>query len=202
LKQLVFTIHQRILSYVIQLQFAVPIARGDCYFGGSWYLKIDPGVVSRGGRRPQSVQRCVGFSVIVRLAPSYRVSMWLLAPLTLGLGTGVLWLLALRWPRRIDRNSLILRSGRQVPWAAIRKIAVLKDARAGESRTIRLEIHCDWGIIWLPLRAIADGERVAAEIRGLFGAALSTARASDAAAGLRPHQVFAPQPRILKSAVG
>ena len=60
--------------------------------------------------------------------------MWLLAPLTLGLGTVVLWLLALRWPRRIDRDSLTLRSGRQVPWAAIRKIAVLKDARVDESR--------------------------------------------------------------------
>jgi hypothetical protein len=130
------------------------------------------------------------------------MSMWLLAPLTLGLGTVALWLLALRWPRRIDRNSLTLRSGRQVPWATIRKIAVLKDAGAGESRTIRLEIYCDRGTIRLPLRAIADGERVAAEIRGLFGAALSSARVSDEATGLSPQQVFAPQPRVLKSAVG
>jgi hypothetical protein len=132
------------------------------------------------------------------------MSMWLLAPLTLGLGTLALWLLALRWPRRIDRSGLTLRSGRQVPWAAIRKIGVLKDARAGESRTVRLEIHCDWGIVRLPLRAIADGERVAAEIRASFGAALSSARVSesDEGRGFNPKQVFAPQPSVLKSAVG
>jgi hypothetical protein len=131
------------------------------------------------------------------------MSMWLLAPLTLGLGTVVLWLLALRWPRRIDRSGLTLRSGRQVPWAAIKKISVLKDPGAGESRTIRLEIFYDRSIIRLPLRAIADGERVAAEIRSFFGAALSSARVSesDEGAGFRQQRAFAPQPGVLKSAV-
>jgi hypothetical protein len=172
----------------------LPILAGS----GIWRLTLE--VVFRGGR-PQSVQRCVGFPVIVRLALSYRVSMWLLAPLTLGLGSGALWLRALHWPRRIDHSGLALRSGSQVPWAAIKKIGVLKDARRGESRTIRLEIYHDLGVIRLPLRAIADGERVAAEIRSLFGAAMSSARVSDEGTGYSPQQVLAPQRGVLSSAV-
>jgi len=137
--------------------------------------------------------------MIVHLAAKYRIVMWSLLPLTLGIGPAVMWLWALRWPRRIDKNGLTSRYGRRVPWSAIKKIGVLKDSREGESRTIRLEIHFDRGVIRAPMWAFADGEKVAREIRTSFGA-MSSARLSEASkASARP--AFAPGAGLLDHAV-
>ena len=141
----------------------------------------------------------MGSRVRVHLAAKYRLVIWSLLPLSLGIGTVAMWLWALRWPRRIDQTGLTLRYGRRLPWSAVKKIGVLKDSREGESRTIRLEIHFDRGVVRLPVWAFDDGEKVASEIRAFFGAMNSARLGEPSSASAR--QTFAPGTGLLDHAV-
>jgi hypothetical protein len=104
----------------------------------------------------------------VRLAQQYRSWMVALLPLTLGLGTLVLWARALRWPRRLERDGMRLRNGRFVRWKDITRIGVTK--REFDEETVKLDLYFAGGSARVPLRYLQDGERTpppcAAIIRG------------------------------------
>jgi hypothetical protein len=66
------------------------------------------------------------FVMDVHLAGRYRAWMWLLLVPTFGIGTLGLWAYSLRWPRIVDGEGIRLRSGRQVPWTAIKGLGMVK----------------------------------------------------------------------------
>lgn len=89
--------------------------------------------------------------------------MWLLLLPTLGLGTAALWLWSLRWPQAVEDDGIRLRSGRHLPWEAIKGLGVIK--HRFDTGLSRVDIHFDGGIARVPMRFIANGEAVAREIR-------------------------------------
>ena len=99
----------------------------------------------------------------VRLAREYRSWMVALLPLTLGLGTLVLWVRASRWPRRLERDGVRLRNGRFVRWKEITRIGVTK--REFDEETVNLDLYFADGSARVPVRHLQDGERIAAAVR-------------------------------------
>ena len=99
----------------------------------------------------------------IRLAERYRFWMWLLLPLTLGVGTMVLWAQARQWPRRIDRKGVQLRSGRYVPWSEINRIGVTK--RQFDEELVRVDLYFDSGKAQVPAAKLQYGEKVGEAIR-------------------------------------
>jgi hypothetical protein len=96
-----------------------------------------------------------------RLAGRYRALMWLLLLPTFG--TLGLWAYSLRWPRMVDGEGIRLRSGRQVPWTAIKGLGVVK-SRA-DAEVTRLDIHFDGGVAQVPVGLLDSGAAIASEIR-------------------------------------
>jgi hypothetical protein len=115
----------------------------------------------------------------VVLAHRYRIWMLALLPATLGVGTAALWARSLSWPARIDAHGLTLRSRRRLAWRAIRQITVVRDYLDGH--VARIDIHRHGGVSQIPVRALHDGERIAALILTLFKQSRRE-RASDAPA--------------------
>jgi hypothetical protein len=101
----------------------------------------------------------------IRLAHRYRLWMWLLLPLTLGVGTLLLWLHARQWPRRIERGGLELRSGRFVPWQDIKRMGVTK--RHFDDEMVRVDLYCQNGKIQVPAAQLQYGDKVGEAIRAL-----------------------------------
>jgi hypothetical protein len=99
----------------------------------------------------------------VYLAGRYRAWMWLLLLPTFGVGTLGLWAYSLRWPRMVDGEGIMLRSGRQVPWTSIKGLGVLKSGAGAE--VTRLDIHFDGGVAQVPVGLIDNGSAIASEIR-------------------------------------
>ncbi len=102
----------------------------------------------------------------VRLSQRYRFWMWLLLPLTLGVGTLALWLYALRWPLRLEKNGILLRNGLFVRWGDITRLGVVE--REFEQEAIRLDLFFKGGVARVPVQYLDHGERVAATIRASF----------------------------------
>jgi hypothetical protein len=102
----------------------------------------------------------------VGLARQYRIWMWALLPATLGVGTAALWGRSLSWPRSVDSDALTLRSFRRVQWEAIRRVTVQRDYLGGQ--VSRIDIHYPGGSSRIPVRALRDGESVAAAILAKF----------------------------------
>ena len=102
----------------------------------------------------------------IELAASYRNWMLALVPATLGLGTVVLWLMSLGWPRGIDEKGLTLRDNRRVGWDAIRKIRVRRCYLDDHISHVR--IHHDRGVAELRLDRLQNGQDVARVILAMF----------------------------------
>jgi hypothetical protein len=102
----------------------------------------------------------------VALASHYRLWMYALFPVTLGVGTAALWARALDWPLDVDADGLTLRHHRRLPWNAIGKISVRRDYCDG--RISRLDIHHDHRISKIPISALHCGEEVAEVILTSF----------------------------------
>ncbi len=110
-------------------------------------------------------------AIAIQLSAGYRLWMWVLLPLTLGVGTLVLWVMSLGWPRSLDRTALTLRSGKKISWCSIVRIGVLKAEGLSSSRTVRLKIYHTGGVCWVPVQFLDDGESVASEVRRLHSQA-------------------------------
>src|SRR5580704_7066719 len=111
----------------------------------------------------------------VVLASRYRFWMLVLLPVTLGLGTALLWLRSLRWPSAIDDGGITLRDWRKVPWQAIDKIHVRKTYYG--DRVTRLDIyHRSGGIDRIPICALQNGQTIAGTIVAAFKQNLSETR--------------------------
>lgn len=102
----------------------------------------------------------------VALASEYRIRMFALLPATLGLGTAILWARSLRWPCSIDADGLTLRYRRRVSWKSIDKIDVVRDYCDG--RVLRVDIHHNGSVDKIPVRALRDGQSIAAMIIAMF----------------------------------
>ena len=89
--------------------------------------------------------------------------MWLLVLPTLGLGTLCLWAWSLTWPRAIDKDGIRLRSGRFVPWTAIKGLGLVR--RHTNSEILRLDIHFDGRVSRVPVRYLENGSAIAQEVR-------------------------------------
>jgi hypothetical protein len=94
----------------------------------------------------------------VALARRYRIWMLLLLPVTLGLGTLVLWLRSLKWPRRIDDCGITLRCRYRLDWGSIKRIGLSRSYVDGHCAEIR--IHHAWGTSKVPVDDLQDGETV------------------------------------------
>ena len=102
----------------------------------------------------------------VALASRYRTLMLVLFPVTLGLGTAVLWLRSLNLPLSIDEMGITLRHRRRVEWDSIRKIGLSRSYLDG--RVSQIRIHHAGGICKIPVRALEDGQEVAKTIIAMF----------------------------------
>jgi hypothetical protein len=102
----------------------------------------------------------------IELAASYRNWMLALVPATLGLGTVVLWLMSLGWPRGIDEKGLTLRDNRRVGWDSIRKIRVRRCYLDDHISHVR--IHHDRGVAEMRLDRLQNGQDVARVILAMF----------------------------------
>jgi hypothetical protein len=92
--------------------------------------------------------------------------MFALLPVTLGVGTAVLWLRSLNWPRRIDQAGLMLRNHRRVDWRSIKRIGVSRSLY--DDRVSQIRIHHDGGVSRIPVRGLQDGEKVVTTILAMF----------------------------------
>ncbi|HEY2758181.1 MAG TPA: hypothetical protein VGJ01_20885 [Pseudolabrys sp.] len=70
---------------------------------------------------------------------------------------------SLRWPRIVDGEGIRLRSGRQVPWTAIKGLGVVKSRVDAE--VTRLAIHFEGGVAQVPVGLFDNGPTIASEIR-------------------------------------
>lgn len=118
----------------------------------------------------------------VALAPRYRNLMFVLFPVTLGVGTAALWFRSLNWPLDIDGAGLRLRSRRYLDWRSIKKIGVSRSYRDGHVSQIR--IHHAGGVSKIPTDGLEQGQHVARIILAIFeqvrcadGKQVATARA-------------------------
>jgi hypothetical protein len=102
----------------------------------------------------------------VCLAPRYRFWMWLLLPTTLGIGTGLLWMLSLGWPRAIGAETLTLRGRRRIRWGEITAIKVRCDYMDG--RITRIDVHHPRGRSRIAVNALLNGQVVATIILASF----------------------------------
>ena len=102
----------------------------------------------------------------VALAPHYRLWMYALFPMTLGVGTAALWARSRDWPLDVDADGLTLRHHRRVSWNSIGKISVRRDYCDG--RISRIDIHHDDRVSKIPVSALHDGEQVAEVILTSF----------------------------------
>ena len=102
----------------------------------------------------------------VALASRYRGLMLVLFPITLGIGTAVLWLLSLNWPLSIDEAGLTFRHRRCVKWDAVRKIGLSRSYLDG--RVSQIRIHHDRGMCKIPVQRLEDGQQVARTIVAMF----------------------------------
>ena len=107
-----------------------------------------------------------GVIMRVALASRYRTLMLVLFPVTLGLGTAVLWLRSLNLPLSIDEMGITLRHRRRVAWDSIRKIGLSRSYLDG--RVSQIRIHHAGGICKIPVRALEDGQEVAKTIIAMF----------------------------------
>lgn len=101
----------------------------------------------------------------IRLAQRYRFWMWLLLPLTFGVGTLILWAHARQWPRRIDRSGIQLRSGRFVTWQQINRMGVTK--RQFDDELVRVDLYFKTGKAQVPAAQLQYGDKVGEAIRVL-----------------------------------
>jgi hypothetical protein len=102
----------------------------------------------------------------VALASRYRSLMVALFPVTLGLGTAVLWLRSLNWPLSIDETGITLRHRGRIEWYSIRKIDLLCSYLDG--RVSQMRIHHAGGVCKIPVRGLEDGQQVARTIIAMF----------------------------------
>jgi hypothetical protein len=114
----------------------------------------------------------------VCLSPRYRLWMWLLLPTTLGLGTALLWMLALGWPREIEPETLTLRGRRSIRWREI--CAVKLRCNYMDGRITRIDVHYPRGRSRIAVNALQNGQVVAAIILASFKRA-RRARSTDLA---------------------
>jgi hypothetical protein len=102
----------------------------------------------------------------IGLAPHYRFWMLALLPTTLGLGTALLWLRSLNWPRGVDTDGFTLRFRRKVLWKAVDKISVQSDYY--DTHVVRIDIHHGGGVYRVPVRSLLEGESIAKMIIAAF----------------------------------
>src|SRR6516164_4175653 len=102
----------------------------------------------------------------VALASRYRSLMLILFPVTLGLGTAVLWLRSLNWPLSIDEMGVTLRHRRRIEWNSIRKIGLSRSYLDG--RVSQIRIHHAGGVCKIPVHDLEDGQLVARTILAMF----------------------------------
>jgi hypothetical protein len=102
----------------------------------------------------------------VNLMPRYRILMCLFVPSTLGFGTAALWARSLSWPHAIDAEALTLRSRRKIAWKEIRAITVHRSYV--DRQIFDLDIQAAGSKWRVPIRALEDGQRVAATIIAMF----------------------------------
>jgi hypothetical protein len=109
----------------------------------------------------------------VRLTQRYRFWMWLLLPLTLGVGTLAMFANAMRWPRQLDARGIVLRNGRLMRWSDITRLGVVE--HHFEREVIELDVYFTNGVARVPVRHLEDGEQVAAAVRANFHRSRSNA---------------------------
>jgi hypothetical protein len=102
----------------------------------------------------------------VCLAPRYRLWMWLLLPTTLGMGTALLWMFSLGWPRAIGTETLTLRGWRRIRWGEITAIKLRCDYMDG--RITRIDVHHPRGRSRIAVNALLNGQVVATIILASF----------------------------------
>jgi hypothetical protein len=107
-----------------------------------------------------------GESMKVELSSRYRLWMCALAPMTLGVGTAVLWLRSRHWPLLLCAEGLILRCGERVKWTSIAKISVRRDYL--DDHINQIELHHHGTVIKIPVGGLVDGEGVAEIILTAF----------------------------------
>jgi len=100
-----------------------------------------------------------------RLAGRYRMWMWLLLLPTLGLGTLGLWARARRWPQAVEPEGLRLRSGRLIPWDAIKGLGLVRRHSGIDTEIIRLDIHFNGSVARVPVCHLENGGAIAQEVR-------------------------------------
>jgi hypothetical protein len=102
----------------------------------------------------------------IALASQYRLWMIALLPSTLGLGSAVLWLHSLNWPRTLDEGGLELRNHRKVKWHSITRIGVSRSYLDGHVSEIR--IHYNGGTSRIPSNGLQNGQTVVRTILATF----------------------------------
>lgn len=102
----------------------------------------------------------------IGFAPHYRFWMLALLPTTLGIGTAILWLRSLNWPRGVDTDGFTLRFRRKVLWEAVDRISVQSDYY--DTHVVRINIHHGSGVYRVPVRSLLDGDSIAKIIIAAF----------------------------------
>jgi hypothetical protein len=92
--------------------------------------------------------------------------MWLLAPLTLGVGTYLLWRTSQRWPRELSEQGMLLRDGSFVRWQDLRRILVVE--RRFDDTVLRIELFFRGGQLVLPVANFENGQDAAYMIRAAY----------------------------------
>ena len=93
-----------------------------------------------------------------------KLLMWLLLPLTFGVGTLAMWLSARNWPAAIDREGITTRAGKRFLWDDFgeqRRVSVV-DPRSGRRIAGRLDLVFGHGVVKVVPQSLAEGPAVLA----------------------------------------
>jgi hypothetical protein len=98
----------------------------------------------------------------VKIIPLSGCMQLILGIFTLGVAPLAIWLQERKWPKSLDEQGLVTRSGKQIPWNEFTKIErVITTAGSGSGVTTeRFELQSGQGNVYIVLHRLENGPEV------------------------------------------
>lgn len=89
----------------------------------------------------------------------------IMLPATLGIGSVVLWIWRCSFVYKVDENGILLRSGREIPWADVQSLLARKGAGENSGTVSRVDITYAGGSARVVSSWLENGEELAEALR-------------------------------------
>ena len=89
----------------------------------------------------------------------------IMIPITFGVGSIILWIWRRSFVYKVDGNGILLRSGREIPWADVQSLLARKGAGENAGTVSRVDITYAGGRALVLSRWLENGDEVAEALR-------------------------------------